>query len=411
MDQNERPDRADDAEDRQPHDQAGAPEAGDADSGDSDTGENGNAKGKKGLSTRAKIILIVLAVAALVAGVLWYLHYQARGRFLQETNDATVAVDMTIVSPRVSGYVEQVLVRDNQDVVAGQPLVRIDPRDSRAQAAQAEAQIAVARAQATQAEAQVREQYAAIAQAEAQLAAARTKAAYDAGEAARYRPLAASGAETRQQLAQLEATARQSAADVRAQAAALAMQRRRVASYRAQVQQGVAQGRSAEAQLASANVDVGATLIRAATAGRIGDKTVTAGQYVQPGTRLMSIVPMDKLYITANFKETQLSLMRPGQPVSIKVDALDGVDLKGRVESVAPGTGAQFSLLPPENATGNFTKITQRVPVRISIEATPAARRLLVPGLSVVVTVDTIGAKGELDRIREAQQQIDRKDR
>ena len=122
----------------------------------------------------------------------------------------------------------------------------------------------------------------------------------------------------------------------------------------------------------------------------------------------MSIVPLDRLYITANFKETQLALMRPGQPVAIDVDALDGVELKGRVESVSPGTGAQFSLLPPQNATGNFTKITQRVPVRISIEATPAARRLLVPGLSVVVTVDTIAAKDELDRIRDQQRQVDR---
>ena len=217
------------------------------------------------------------------------------------------------------------------------------------------------------------------------------------------------GAETRAQLAQLEATARQSADQARAQAAAVAMQQRRVASFRSQVRQGEAQGEAARAQLASANVDVGATLIRAATAGRIGDKTVTVGQYVQAGTRLMSIVPLDKLYVTANFKETQLALMRPGQPVSIDVDALDGVELKGRVESVSPGTGAQFSLLPPENATGNFTKITQRVPVRISIEATPAARRLLVPGLSVVVTVDTIGAKGEIDRIRDQQTQVDRR--
>nr|WP_220149826.1 HlyD family secretion protein [Sphingomonas aracearum] len=363
------------------------------------------------MSGRAKIILLLLAVGALVAGLVWYLRYESRGKYLQETNDATVSVDMTTVSPRVAGYVEQVFVSDNQDVAAGQPLARIDPRNSRAQAAQAEAQIEVARAQANNARAQIREQYATIAQAEAQLASARAKAAYDAAEVARYRPLALSGAETRQQLAQLESTARQSAQNARAQAAALVMQRRRVASYETQVQQGVAQGRSAEAQLASANVDVNATLIRAPVAGRVGDKTVTPGQYVQTGTRLMSIVPLNRLYITANFKETQLSLMRPGQPVSIKVDALDGIDLKGRVESVAPGTGAQFSLLPPENATGNFTKITQRVPVRISIEATPAARRLLVPGLSVVVTVDTIGAKGELDRIREQQQQIDRKDR
>ncbi len=168
-----------------------------------------------------------------------------------------------------------------------------------------------------------------------------------------------------------------------------------------QVAQGRAQGQAARAQLAAASVDVGATQLTAPIGGRIGDKTVTIGQFVQAGTRLMSIVPLDRLYITANFKETQLALMRPGQPVAIEIDALDGVRVKGRVESLAPGTGAQFSLLPPQNATGNFTKITQRVPVRVSIEATPAARRLLVPGLSVSVTVDTRGARGELERLRE----------
>nr|WP_132741348.1 HlyD family secretion protein [Sphingomonas sp. PP-F2F-A104-K0414] len=366
---------------------------------------------KKRLSLRAKIILVVLSLAAVAAVAVWYVRHETRGKYLQETNDAQVAVDMVTVSPRVAGYVAEVLVRDHQDVRAGQPLARIDPRNSQAQAAQANAQIAVAAAQADNAQAQIQEQYATIEQARAQLASARAKAAYDAGEVARYRPLAASGAETKQQLAQLEAAARQSAEDVRSQAAALTMQQRRIASFQSQVRQGVAQGQAARAQLASANVDVRATLIRAATAGRIGDKTVTVGQYVQAGTRLMSIVPLDRIYITANFKETQLALMRPGQPASIDVDALDGIALKGHVESVSPGTGAQFSLLPPQNATGNFTKITQRVPVRISIETTPAARQLLVPGLSVVVTVDTIGAKGELDRIRDQQKHVNREGR
>ncbi|KZE11510.1 MULTISPECIES: HlyD family secretion protein [Sphingomonas] len=350
---------------------------------------------------RAKWILIALVVVAAVVGGWWYIDYQNNGKFFEETNDATVQADMVTIAPKVSGYVEEVLVRDNQDVTAGQPLVRIDPRDTRARAAQAEAQIAVAGAQADTARAQITEQYAAIDQARAQLAAARSKAAYDAGEVARYRPLAASGAETRQTLAQLEVTARQSADNVRAAEAAVAAQQRRVASLQSQVAQGRAQGQAARAQLAAASVDVGATQLTAPIAGRIGDKTVTIGQFVQAGTRLMSVVPLDRLYITANFKETQLALMRPGQPVEIDVDALDGVHIKGRVESIAPGTGAQFSLLPPQNATGNFTKITQRVPVRVSIEATPEARRLLVPGLSVTVTVDTRSARDELKQLRE----------
>ena len=359
---------------------------------------------RKRLSGRAKLILLAIAIGLLVFGGIWFMNYQTRGKYLEETNDATIQADMVTVAPRVAGYVAAVLVNENQDVRAGQPLVRIDPRNARAQAAQAEAQIALAAAQTDAARAQVAEQQATIEQARAQLASAQAKAAFDAQEVARYRPLAASGAETREQLARLEATARQSAEAVRAQAAALSTQQRRVGSIASQIRQGEAQGRAARAQLASAEVDVGATTLTAAIGGRVGDKTVTLGQFVQAGTRLMSIVPLDKLYVTANFKETQLALMRPGQPVEIRVDALDGMVLKGRVESLAPGTGAQFSLLPPQNATGNFTKITQRVPVRVSIAATPAARRLLVPGLSVTVTVDTISGKDDIKRVREQQE-------
>jgi len=161
----------------------------------------------------------------------------------------------------------------------------------------------------------------------------------------------------------------------------------------------------ARAQLASANVNVGSTILRAASDGRVGDKTVRVGQFVQPATRLMSLVPLSKLYVTANFKETQIGLMRVGQPARISVDALDGVDIVGHVESISPGTGAQFSLLPPQNATGNFTKIVQRVPVRVAIDAGPDARKLLVPGLSVTVTVDTIGASGEMKRIADQEAQ------
>jgi len=366
----------------------------------------GGDKPKAKLSGRAKLILLLLAAAAIAAGVIWYSRYQTRGKFLQETDDATIRADAVTVAPRINGYVAEVLVGDNQDVRAGQPLVRIDPRDYRAQAAQAQAQIAQAGATADSARASIREQYATIAQARAQLAAARAKAAHDAAEVARYTPLAASGAEPREQLAQLRSTAQQSAEQARAQAAALLMQERRVGSFQAQIRQGEAQAQGARAQLEAANVEVGATQIRAAINGRVGDKTVTVGQYAQAGTRLMSLVPLDKLYIVANFKETQLALMRPGQPATISVDALDGIDLRGRVVSVSPGTGAQFSLLPPQNATGNFTKIVQRVPVRISVEATPDARRLLVPGLSVTVTVDTTGAKGDLDKIKDQQERL-----
>jgi membrane fusion protein (multidrug efflux system) len=146
-------------------------------------------------------------------------------------------------------------------------------------------------------------------------------------------------------------------------------------------------------------------VLRASIDGRVGDKTVRVGQFAQAGTRLMSIVPVKQLYVEANFKETQLGLMRVGQPVTLEVDALPGVEIKGHVQSVSPGTGAQFSLLPPQNATGNFTKIVQRIPVRIAIDAGPETRALLVPGMSADVTVDTRSAKGAVKRIREEQDQ------
>jgi membrane fusion protein, multidrug efflux system len=354
--------------------------------------------------TRVRIILGVVALLALAGGLVWYLRYNSYGRFQQATNDAYIQSDAVTVSPKVNGYVEQVYVRDNQQVSAGDPLIRIDPRDYRAQAAQSQAQIDVALASAEGVRAQIREQQAAIEQARAQLSAAQTSYAFARDQVARYTPLAATGAETGEKLSQLRDQANQAAAQVTNARAALLSAQRRVGTLQAQVSQALSQGEAAKAQLSAAQVNVGSTIIRAATNGRIGDKTVQPGQFIQPGTRLMSIVPVEKIYIEANFKETQLGLMRPGQPVEINVDAIASVPLRGHVESISPGTGAQFSLLPPQNATGNFTKIVQRVPVRISIDAGPQARAILVPGMSVNVSVDTRGAKGSLQTIKREQE-------
>ncbi len=354
---------------------------------------------------RVRIVLFLVLAAAVIGGVLWYVRYQSVGKFMQGTDDAYIQADAVTISPKVSGYVDQVFVAENQQVKAGDPLLRIDARDYRAQAAQVEAQIDVARANAEGVRAQIREQQAAIDKARSDLAAARSDAAFARAEVVRYRPLAASGAETREKLSQLENQARQADAQVAAANAALVSATRRVGTLQAQVQQAQAQGQASRAQLDAANVNVGATIIRASIDGRVGDKTVRIGQFVQAGTRLMSVVPVQQLYIEANFKETQLGLMRIGQPVTIDVDALPGVEIHGRVQSVSPGTGAQFSLLPPQNATGNFTKIVQRIPVRIAIDAGPETRQLLVPGMSVDVTVDTRSAKGTVQRIKDEQEQ------
>ncbi|NWK96233.1 multidrug ABC transporter permease [Sphingobium lactosutens] len=344
----------------------------------------------------------------LVAGGAWLLQYETRGKYREDTNDAYIQADAVTISPRISGYVEQVLVGDNQDVKAGQALVRIDPRDYDAQAQQYRAQIDVAKANADNVRAMIGEQEAAIVQAQAQLASAEEDARFAAREAGRYAPLAATGAETNERLASLRNQAAKARTAADGQRAALLSAQRKIASLNAQIRQADAQGEAARAQLSAAHVNVGSTVLKAGIDGRIGDRSVRAGQFVQAGTRLMSIVPLAKLYVTANFKETQIGLMRPGQPATIEVDALDGTRIAGHVESISPGTGAQFSLLPPQNATGNFTKIVQRVPVRIAIDAGPEARRVLVPGLSVTVTVDTVSAKGSQRNI--ARQEKARQD-
>jgi membrane fusion protein (multidrug efflux system) len=366
-----------------------------------DEAKPASARGRK--FRRALLILGPLALILLLA---WFIHYETRGKYVESTNDAYLRADSVTVSPKISGYVEQVLVADNQDVKAGQPLVRIDPRDYRAQSAQFQAQVDVADANAANVRATIGEQQAAIGQARAELAVARSDARFAAEEVARYTPLAASGAETREKLNSLRNQAAQAASRVAAQQAALTSAERRIGSLQAQIRQARAQGESAQAQLRAANVNVGSTIVRASVDGRVGDKTVRVGQFVQSGTRMMSVVPLGALYVAANFKETQIGLMRVGQPVTVEVDALPGVHLRGRVQSVSPGTGAEFSLLPPQNATGNFTKIVQRVPVRIAIDAGPEARAVLVPGLSLTVKVDTISAKGAEDRIKDQQKRL-----
>jgi membrane fusion protein (multidrug efflux system) len=356
-----------------------------------------------------RLILIVVVLAILIGGGLWFWHYEVRGKFLQSTNDAYVQSDAIVVSPKVGGYVDQVYVIDNQQVHAGDPLVRIDPRDYQAQAEQYRAQVDVAAANAQGVRAQISEQQATIQQSQAQLAVATSALAFARSQTARYAPLASTGAETGEKLAQLRDQEKQAKAQVDAASAAVTNAQRRIGSLQAQIGQAQSQGRAAEAQLSAANVNLGSTIVRASSDGRVGDKSVQLGQYVQPGLRMMSIVPVQKLYVSANFKETQLGLMRVGQPVTAKVDALDGVNVIGRVESISPGTGAQFSLLPPQNATGNFTKIVQRVPVRVAIDLGPETRKLLVPGMSVTVTVDTISARDAPKQIEREQDDLNRR--
>lgn len=348
-----------------------------------------------------RLLLIAALIAGIVALGVWLFRYQTHGRYVQSTNDAYLQADSVTIAPKVAGYVRQVLVAENQAVRAGDPLVRIDAADYAAKTAQADAQIAVAAAAEESAAAGIAEQRATIRRAQADLAASRRTLDFAQAEVDRYVPLAATGAETRQMLAQKRSDRDRALAQVEAQAAAVRVAQAHVGTIRGQIAQARAQGAQARAQRAEADSDLSATLLKSSIAGVIGNRTVEVGQFVQAGTRLMSVVPVQALYLSANFKETQLGLMRVGQPATIEVDALPGVDLHGVVESVSPGSGATFSLIPPENASGNFTKIVQRVPVRIRVDAGPLARKVLRPGLSVTVSVDTYGARNERDALRD----------
>lgn len=333
-------------------------------------------------------------------GVYAYAGYVMHGQYVQGTDDAYVKADQITISSKLSGYVRKVAVADNAPVKAGDLLVEIDPTDYRIRLAQAAAQQTLAQAGAANARAAIDQAVAGVAEAEAALASAARDLAYANGEVARYRPLVAAGSEPRQTLDQLVSTRDKAAASVAAQTAALKSARARAEAARAALAQQGAQGEAAAAQANAARTDLATTRLVAPAPGVVASSAVRLGQFVQPGQRLMSLVPVQAIYVEANFKETQIGLMRPGQPATIAVDALPGVEFHGRVESLTPGTGATFSLVPPQNATGNFTKIVQRVPVRIRIDAGAEARRVLAPGLSLHVQVDTISARDAINRIR-----------
>ena len=347
-------------------------------------------------------ILLIVLILALASGTYALIRHQLVGRYIEGTEDAYIRADMVTVSSKLSGYVRFVQARDNQQVERGALLAQIDPTDFANRIADADAQIAVARANRDAADAAIGEARTAIVQAEATRTSARRDLAYLNGRVALYGPLVATGAEPRQSYDQFVANRDKAVQDVAGREAAIRSARSKLASAEAQRAQMEAQLQSALVRKQSSQNDFGYSRITAPIAGKVASSALRAGQFVQPGQRLLSLVPTD-IYVEANFKETQIGLMRPGQPVTVSVDALSGIAFRGYVESIMPGTGANFSLIPPQNATGNFTKIVQRVPVRIFLDAGPEARKVLVPGLSLHVEVDTRSAKAERDKIeREA---------
>jgi len=360
-----------------------------------EAGASGASPARKRPSRRTLAVsLAALVVAA--GGALWI-----TGRPSSEsTDDAYVAADATTIAPKVRGLVSAILVRDNQPVRAGDPLVRIDPEEydakvqaARADLADAEAEVASARAAITSLDAEERLASANVIAARTSIPSSGAEAARAEADRKRYEALASTGAVARRD-ADVYRTAAIDAEQAAARARAmLAVSEREAgvtfakrASLEAALEKAIARRMRAQAALNLALQDQRHTMIRAAVDGVVGNRQVRVGDYVQPGTRLLSLVPLHDLYVTANFKETQTRDMRVGQPVDIQVDAL-GRSLTGRVESLAPGSGSTFSLLPFEPGTGNFTKIVQRVPVRIAFDRGQAAVAALRPGLSVTAKV------------------------
>jgi membrane fusion protein (multidrug efflux system) len=345
--------------------------------------------------------------ALVLAGVAWGAHYGyyylTEGRFLVSTDDAYVGANTVIVSPKITGYVEDVAIKNNQEVHAGDLLARIDPVDYRLAVEAAQAKVATQDATIARIGRQIEAQRANVQQAEAQVGSAHASAesaAADQQRAAlefdRAQKLAQTSFGSQQRLEQATADAKRTVAGESGAASALASAQAQLAYAKANVD--VLQSQQTEAQRVRAELmnvveraerDLSFAEIRAPFDGVVGNKSVEVGQFVQPGARLMSIVPLDKVYVDANFKETQLGAIKPGQKVDVSVDAMGGDTVEGVVRSVAPASGSLFSLLPPDNATGNFTKIVQRVTVRIGFDDETIRAHVLRPGLSVVATIHT----------------------
>jgi len=344
-------------------------------------------------SARKSYRMLVLFAAALgLAAVGWGAYWWLCGRYLESTDDAYLKADSVVIAPKIGGYVAQLLVKADQEVKKGDPLLRLDARQYKAALDQSLAQLDARQADVQRAKADIVEQQAQIEQAAAQQTVARLSLEHATDEVQRNIPLGNSGATSDEHLAQLRNSQAQAQANLQAATAVLKAARTHLSTSQAQLVQAEAQSKAAQAAQQQSHLDVDDTLLRSPQDGRVGDLSVRQGQLLQAGTRLMSIVPVAQLYLVANFKETQITHMHAGQPVSIHVDAMPDLELHGMVDSFSPGTGAQFALLPPENATGNFTKIVQRVPVRIRLTIPAALRGQLLPGLSVSAEVDTRSA-------------------
>jgi len=351
--------------------------------------EQASSTGRRSLRQIAKRLGLVAAALVITTAAAWYgWSWWTLGRFLETTDDAYVGGEVTTIASKVAGFIDTIAVTDNQEVKAGDLLVKLDDRDYRAQLARAEANVAAQEASLANREAARRLQTAVVEQTSAEIIAATAEVTRSQYDLDRYRTLSADRFASIQRFEQADADFKKAvAAERKAQAALQAAQRQLevIDTEKRQIEAALAQAK-AERDLAALNLSY--TEIRSPIDGVIGNRSARAGAYATVGAQLLSIVPAHGLWVDANFKESQLTQMSVGQQVEITADVLPGTRFRGRIASLAPATGAQFSVIPPENATGNFTKIVQRVPVRIVLDGDAAELGTLRPGLSVVARVD-----------------------
>ncbi len=331
-----------------------------------------------------------LAIAAGGAdyGYRWWTTF----RFVETTDDAYVGGNVTALSAHVPGFVDAILVRDNERVHAGQVLIRLDQRDYRTAEAHAEATVAARRAALEDLRAQYAEQDSTIRQQDAEVAARAAQAAFALQDANRYRDLAQTSAGSRQDAQRAAAADLAARSAVLAANAGLTASRQHLAVLQARIAEAEAMLAAAAAELRTAQLNLEWTQIRAPIGGFVGNRLAEIGAYAAAGSYLISVIPSAGLWVDANFKEDQLAAMRRGRSATVTADVLPDHPFRAHVESLAPGTGSLFSVIPPENATGNFTKIVQRVPVRVELDPGDGLLEVLRPGLSATVSVDTRAA-------------------
>ncbi|MFZ0603389.1 MAG: HlyD family secretion protein [Roseiarcus sp.] len=347
--------------------------------------------------TRARLKWLAYAAIGGVtafAGAGYGYEYWSVGRFIESTDDAYAGGNVTPISPHVAGFVSQILVGDNQYVRAGQPLIRLDDRDFRAAADRAAAIVKAREATLESLERKQTMQETAIRQAKADLDAKQAQATFAKEDDQRYRDLAQTAAGSRQNAERAAALNLAAEASVASSEAGLDAAKQQLTVLDADIAVARADVAQAEADRHTAELNLGYTEIRSPIDGYVGNRAAEIGAYVASGAYLITIIPAHDLWVDANFKESQLEHMTPGEAASVVADVLPDHVFHGHVVSVAPATGAVFSVIPPENATGNFTKIVQRVPVRIKLDDDPMLRALR-PGVSTTVGVDTRSLSGD----------------